>query len=70
MKQEWERIAKEVAKVNGLILNEEALKQSEFPLPVDIAEPIPALQAPQTNGLQYTFGHEEGEVCFYVCHLR
>ena len=66
MKQEWERIAKEVAKVNRLVLNEEVLKQSEFPFPVDIAVPIPALQVPQTNGLWYMFGHEEGEVCFYM----
>ena len=51
VKQEWERIAKEVVKVNGLVLNEEVLKQSEFPFPVDIAVPIPVLQAPQTNGL-------------------
>jgi hypothetical protein len=67
VKQERERIVQEVAKVNRLILNEEALKQCEFPFPVDIAEPIPALQAPQTNGLRCTFGFERGVTCLYVC---
>jgi hypothetical protein len=46
VKRERERITQEVAKVDGLILDEEVLKQCEFPFPVHIAEPIPALQAP------------------------
>ena len=44
VKQERERIIKEVAKVDGLILTEEVLKQCEFPFPVDTVEPIIALQ--------------------------
>jgi hypothetical protein len=56
-----------VAEINGLILHEEALKQCEFPFTVNIAEPIIALQAPQTNGLRCTFGVKSGFVCPYVC---
>jgi hypothetical protein len=66
-KQERGRIVKEVAKVNRLILNEEALKQCEFPFPVDTTEPMVALQAPQTNGLRCTFGSERGFTCPYMC---
>ena len=66
VKQERERIAKGLAKVNRLILNKEALKQCEFPFLVDTAEPIPVLQAPQTNRLQCTFGLEKGVTCLYV----
>ena len=46
VKQERERIMREVAKVDGLIRDTEALKQCDFPFPIDTAEPIPALQAP------------------------
>jgi len=67
VKQERERIAKGLAKVNRLILNEKALKQCEFPFPVDTTEPIAALQAPQTNGFRCTFGVERGFICSYVC---
>jgi hypothetical protein len=41
-----ERIAKKVAEIDGLILNSEALKQCEFPFPVNTSEPIIALQPP------------------------
>lgn len=41
--------------MNGLIQDTEVLRQCEFPFPVDTAEPIPALQALQTNGFRCTF---------------
>ena len=67
VKQEWERIMREVAKVDGLIRDTEALKQCDFPFPIDTAEPIPALQAPQTNGFRCTFEINQESTCQYVC---
>jgi Orsellinic acid/F9775 biosynthesis cluster protein D len=69
-KEERVKITREVAKVDGLIWDTDALKGHQFPFPADTAEPIMALQAPKTNGLRCSFEVDKGESCPYVCRLR
>jgi hypothetical protein len=61
-----ERIKQDIAKIDGLIPNPEALKQCEFPFPPATARPIPELGPPQTNGMRCTFTVGGGE-CRYIC---
>jgi hypothetical protein len=58
--KERQRIAKEVAEVNGLTRNEETLRRSEFIFPSAASQPIAALGKPEENGLQCT-------TCQYIC---
>ena len=51
-KKERQRIAEEVAEINGLIGNEETLKRSEFPFLLATSLPIAALAKLEENGLQ------------------
>jgi hypothetical protein len=45
----YERIKKNVAQINSLILNLKVLKQCEFPFPSSTATPISALGQPELN---------------------
>jgi len=61
-----ERIKRDVAKVEGLIPNPEALKECEFSFPPSTAGPISALGDPEKNGLRCT-AKVEGQECGYIC---
>ena len=63
--EERRKIIQEVATVDGLIINEEMLRQSEFPSPVATRKPIEGLAAP-SRGLQCMF-ETGGQVCGYIC---
>ena len=64
-KRERQRIANEVAKIDGLISNEDALR-GEFQFPQATSKAIAALAKPKRNGIRCTI-EVEGEVCPYVC---
>jgi hypothetical protein len=59
-KKEQQEIEEEVGKINGLVGDEETLRQSEFIFPPATSQPIAALGKPKKNGLQCT-------ACQYVC---
>ena len=63
------RIIQEVAKVGGLIQNEEELGKCEFPFPPPTSKPIAALGPPETDGLRCT-KEVDGEQCPYVCRTE
>src|SRR5271165_3809528 len=65
-KEERQRIFNVVAEVDGLLHNNEALRQCEFPFPPHISKPIEALGEPKKDYLQCTF-ETVGEVCKYIC---
>jgi hypothetical protein len=65
-KEERQRIVDAVVEVDGLIRNNKALRQCEFPFPPSTSNPIAALAKPKKNGLQCTI-QIEGEVCAYIC---
>ncbi|OBT70707.1 hypothetical protein VF21_10274 [Pseudogymnoascus sp. 05NY08] len=68
-KKARERIIQEVAKVNGLIQNEEELLKYEFPFPTAITQAIAALRFPATDGLWCTESIN-GQQCPYVCRTE
>lgn len=51
---ERQRIADEIAEIDGLIGNEETLRRSEFSFPLATSKPIAALAKPEENRLQCT----------------
>lgn len=53
-KEERQRIAEEVAEINGLIGNEETLRRCEFTFLLATSAPIAALAKLKENGLQCT----------------
>lgn len=63
---ERRRIADEIAEVNGLIGNEEALRRWEFPFPPPTSSPVEGLAKPKTGGFQCSLG-VRGVECKYVC---
>lgn len=65
-KRERQTIADEVAKIDGLIGNEETLQHSMFPFPPRTSRPIAALAEPRRNGIRCTI-QVEGEACQYIC---
>jgi hypothetical protein len=65
-KDERQRIVNAVAKVDGLIGDNEALRQCEFPFPPITSKPIAALDEPKKNGIQCTF-EVAGRPCGYIC---
>ena len=65
-KKERERIAEEVAEINGLIGNEETLRRCEFPFPPNTSKPIPALAEARRDGVQCT-NAANGRECGYIC---
>lgn len=68
-KKRREKIIQEVAKVNGLIQNEEELSKCEFPFPAATSKPIAALRTPATDGLRCTKS-VNGQQCPYVCRTE
>jgi hypothetical protein len=65
-KNERRRIVEEVAKVSGLIADEEALSQSGFLFPAATSKPIEGLAAPKRGMLQCGLGGGRG-VYRYIC---
>ena len=65
-KSERERIVDIIARIEGLIMNEEELKQCEFPFPADTSKPVVGLAAPQANGFRCSFEIEGGSTCPFV----
>ena len=65
-KDERQRIAEEIAEINGLIGNEETLRRCEFPFPPPTSKPITALAQPMKDYIQCTF-EAAGKVCQYIC---
>jgi Orsellinic acid/F9775 biosynthesis cluster protein D len=61
-KEERQRIAEEIAEINGLIGNKETLRRCEFPFPPPISKPITALAEPMKDYIQCTF-ETAGKVC-------
>src|SRR5689334_904262 len=61
------RMIAEVARIDGLMKNEEALQRCKFPFPADTSAPITALATPQPNGFRCMFEAEDGSPCPYVC---
>jgi hypothetical protein len=55
-----------VVEINGLIDNNEALRQCEFLFPPSTSRPIIALAALKKNYIQCTF-ETAGRVCKYIC---
>ncbi|KAH7383389.1 hypothetical protein BKA64DRAFT_646577 [Cadophora sp. MPI-SDFR-AT-0126] len=53
---ERRRIADEIAEVNGLIGNEEALRRWEFPFPPPTSSPVEGLAKPKIGGFQCSLG--------------
>ena len=66
--EERRKIIQDVATVDGLILDEEMLRQSEFPFPAATSKPIEGLAAPQRGALQCVF-QTGGQVCGYICRM-
>ena len=65
-KKERQRIADEIAEIDGLIGNEETLRRGEFPFPPPTSKPITALAEPMKDYIQCTF-ETAGKVCQYIC---
>ena len=65
-KEERERIIDAAAEINGLIEDNEALRQCEFPFPPLTSKPIAALVKLKKDDIQCTF-NVEGKVCAYIC---
>jgi Orsellinic acid/F9775 biosynthesis cluster protein D len=65
-KKERQRIAEEIAEIDGLIGNEETLRRCEFPFPPPTSKPITALAKLNKNGMRCTFDIA-GSPCLYVC---
>src|ERR1700726_45477 len=65
-KEERQRIIEAVAEVDGLISNNEALRQCKFPFPPPTSKPIAALAAPKKDFIQCTLETADG-VCGYLC---
>lgn len=61
-----QRIINEVAKVDGLIRNEKALKHMQFAFPEATSEPIEGLAPPRTNGIRCMIREEGGRACSYI----
>ena len=68
-KKARDRIMQEVAKVRGLIQDEEELAKCEFPFPPPTSKPIAALGPPETDGLRCT-KDVGGQQCPYVCRTE
>src|ERR1700761_608777 len=64
--EERRKIIQEVATVDGLIVDEEMLRQSEFLFPAGTTKPIEGLAAPKRGALQCMF-QTGGQVCRYIC---
>jgi hypothetical protein len=65
-KRERQRIVDAVAEVDGLIRNNEILRQCEFPFPPSTSKPIAALAKPKKNGMRCTFNVVDNP-CLYIC---
>jgi hypothetical protein len=63
-----ERIKKNIAQINSLILNPKVLKQYKFPFLLSTATPISALGQPEPNRIQCAAQVKEEE-CRYICYL-
>jgi hypothetical protein len=68
-KEERQRIIKAVVEIDGLISNNETLRQCEFPFPPPTSKPIAALATPKKNYIQCTL-ETAGGVCKYICIER
>ena len=68
-KKTRDRIIQEVAKVSGLIQNEEELGKCEFQFPPPTSKPIAVLARPETDGLRCT-KEVNSERCSYVCRTE
>jgi superfamily II DNA helicase RecQ len=64
--EERRKIIQEVAIVDGLIVDEKILRQSEFPFPAATSKPIKGLATPKTGALQCMFQTGD-EGCKYIC---
>jgi superfamily II DNA helicase RecQ len=64
--KERRRIANEVAEIDGLIGNEEALRRWHFPFPPPTSSPVEGLAKPKTGGFQCRLG-VTGKECKYIC---
>ena len=69
-KEERERIIDVVVEVDGLIENNEALRQCEFPFPPPTSKPIAALVKPRRDGIQCTITGDNGACGYICCSLR
>ena len=65
-KEERERIIDAAAEINGLIEDNKALRQCEFPFPPPTSKPIVALAKPKRDGVQCTI-KVNGKACGYIC---
>jgi hypothetical protein len=66
----YERIKKNVAQINSLILNPKVLKEYKFLFLPSTATPISALGQPEPNRIQYT-AQVRGKECEYIyCLLQ
>jgi hypothetical protein len=65
-RRERQRIADEIAEIDGLIGNEETLRRCEFQFPLATSKPIAALAKPRTDGIQCTIA-VEGKACENIC---
>src|SRR5277367_4773463 len=68
-KEERQRIVDAVAEIDGLINNNEALRQCEFPFPPATSKPIAALAKPR-DGIQCTIVGEDGACGYIYCSIR
>lgn len=68
-KRTRDRIDQEVAKITGLIQDEESLRQCSFPFPLPTAEPVAALGPPETDGLR-CMKKVNGQGCAYICRTE
>jgi hypothetical protein len=65
-KEERERIIDAAVEINGLIEDNKALRQCEFPFPPPTSKPIVALAKPKRDGVQCTI-KVNGKACGYIC---
>jgi hypothetical protein len=65
-----QRIVEAVASIEGLVADEEELRQREFPFPADTSTPIGTLAPPRTGGLRCTVEGSGRVTCTYVATTR
>ena len=65
-KKEQQRIAEEIAEINGLIGNKETLRRCEFPFPLSTFKLILVLAEPRKDGIQ-CINVISSKECGYIC---
>ena len=67
-KEERQCIVAEIAEIDGLIKDNEDLRQYQFPFPSPTSLPIKELAEPKRNGIRCTFKvGDKGRECSFIC---